>query len=112
MPGVAAAAIDRWRLPVRRNGRVSTGDLRQAVEDGRIVPTVRVYQSEWNQMMSTKDPMTRLRMIDSMLARLEVPTRHYNERTARLPALRHEVALEVNAAMDIGPSTRPMALDA
>ena len=112
MPGVAAAAIDRWRLPVRRNGRVSTGDLRQAVEEDRIVPTVRVYQSEWNLMMSTKDPMTRLRMIDSMLARLEVPTRHYNERTARLKSMRDELALEVNAAMDIGPSTRPMALDA
>ena len=110
MPGVAAAAIDRWRLPVRRNGRVSTGDLRQAVEDGRIVPTVRVYQSEWNQMMGTTDPMTRLRMIDSMLARIAVPTRHYNERTARLKSMRHEVAQEVNAAMDIGPSTIPMPL--
>ena len=112
MPGVAAAAIDRWRLPVRRNGRVSTGDLRQAVEDGQIVPTVRVYQSEWNLMMGTKDPMTRLRMIDSMLARIAVPTRHYNERTACLKSMRDELALEVNAAMDIGPSTRPMALDA
>ena len=109
MPGVAAAAIDRWRLPVRRNGRVSTGDLRQAVEDGRIVPTVRVYQSEWNLMMGTKDPMVRLRMMDDMLAG---PTRYYNERTACLKSMRDELALEVNAAMDIGPSTRPMALDA
>ena len=97
---------------MRRNGRVSTGDLRQAVEDGRIVPTVRVYQSEWNQMMGTTDPMTRLRMIDRYAGAHRGPTRHYNERTARLPAMRDELALEVNAAMDIGPSTRPMALDA
>ena len=106
-----ASAIDRWRLPVRRNGRVSTADLRMAVEEDRIVPTVRVYQSEWNQMMAATDPMTRLRMIDSMLACLEVPTRHYNERTAHLPALRHEVAQEVNAAIDIGPSTMPLPPD-
>ena len=94
---------------MRRNGRVSTGDLRQAVEDGRIVPTVRVYQSEWNLMMGTTDPMVRLRMMDDMLAG---PTRYYNERTACLKSMRDELALEVNAAMDIGPSTRPMALDA
>ena len=61
-------------------------------------------------MMSTKDPMTRLRMTDSMLARLEVPTRYYNERTARLRVLREEASKEVNAAMDIGPSTMPMPL--
>ena len=107
-----ASAIDRWRLPVRRNGRVSTADLRMAVEEDRIVPTVRVYQSEWNRMMSTKDPMTRLRMTDSMLARLEVPTRYYNERTARLRALREEASKEVNAAMDVGPSTMPLSPDA
>ena len=87
-------------------------DLREAVDDGRIVPTVRVYQSEWNQMMVTSDPMSRLQMLDSMLERLAVPTLHYNERTARTQAMRDAVALAVNAAMDIGPSTRPMALDA
>ena len=83
-----------------------------AVEDGRIVPTVGVCQSEWNQMMAATDPMARLRMIDSMLARIAVPIRHYNERTARLRALRHEVAQEVNAAIYIGPSTMPMPPDA
>ena len=35
------------------------------------------------------------------------PTRHYNERTARLRALRDEVAKQVNEAMDIGPSSSP-----
>ena len=105
-----ASAIDRWKLPLRRNGRVSTNDLREAVEDGRIVPTVRVYQSEWNQMMATTDPMARLRLLDSMLARIAVPTRHYNERTARLQAIRDEVAREVNAAMDLGTSTMPLPL--
>ena len=105
-----AGAIDRWRVPPGRNGRVSVAELRLAIEEDRIVPTLRVYQSEWNQMMSTKDPMTRLRMMDDILARLAGPTRHYNERTARLRVLREEASQEVNAAMDIGPSTMPMPL--
>ena len=60
---------------------------------------------------SQTEPMTRLRMIDSMLARIAIPTRHYNERTARLQSLRDEVAQEMHVAMDIGPtSMTPMRL--
>ena len=85
-------------------------DLREAVDDGRIVPTVRVYQSEWNQMMVTSDPMSRLQMLDSMLERLAVPTLHYNERTARTQAMRDAVALEVQASMDTSNGTMSMDL--
>ena len=64
-------------------------------------------------MMAATDPMARLRMIDSMLLRIAAPTRHYNERTARLRALRDEVAKQVNEAMDIGPSSSaPLMPDA
>ena len=86
-------------------------DLREAVDDGRIVPTVRVYQSEWNQMMVTSDPMSRLQMLDSMPERLAVPTLHYNERTARTQAMRDAVALEAQASMDTSNGTMSMDLE-
>ena len=49
-----AAAIDRWRVAKGRHGRVSTADLRAGVEDGRIAPKTRVYESDWAQRVSKK----------------------------------------------------------
>ena len=110
---VVTAASGAWNMEIDRNGRMATAFLCLAVEEGRIEPTARIYQSEWNQMMAATDPMARLRMIDSMLLRIAAPTRHYNERTARLRALRDEVAKQVNEAMDIGPSSSaPLMPDA
>lgn len=57
-----AAGIDGWRVETGRNGRVSTADLRAAVEDGRIAPKVRVYESDRVQMMGTTDVAERLQM--------------------------------------------------
>ena len=106
-----AAALDRWGVQSGRNSRVLKSDLRAVIDEGRIVPTVRVYQSEWNRMMETKDLMARLRIIDDMLERLAVPTRYYNERTSRLQAIRDEVNQEISTSMDIG-ITRPLIPDA
>ena len=47
-----------------------------------------------------------------MLNRLAGPTRYYNERTARLKAMRDELYQEVSVGMDIGPSARPLMPDA
>ena len=47
----------------------------------------------------------------SMLERLTVPARHYNERIARLRALREEVDQEVREALDVGLGTMPMSLE-
>ena len=37
-----AAALDRWGVQSGRNSRVRRSDLRAVIDEGRIVPTVRV----------------------------------------------------------------------
>ena len=95
-----AAAIDRWRVATGRHGRVSTADLRAAVLDGRIVPTARVYESDWAQMMGTTDLDERLQMATAIKDRLTGLYRHYGQRLAR-----------VNEVVDAIHAQRPMRLD-
>ena len=94
-----AAAIDRWRVETGRHGRVSTADLRAAVEDGRIVPTARVYESDWAQMMGTTDLDERLQMATAIKDRLTGLNRYYEQRLAR-----------INEVLDAIDAQRPVRL--
>ena len=95
-----AAAIDRWRVATGRHGRVSTADLRAGVEDGRIAPKTRVYESDWAQMMRTTDVAERLRMATAIKDRLTGLYRYYEQRLSR-----------VNEVLDAIHAQRPMRLD-
>ena len=95
-----AAAIDSWRVQTGRNGRVSTADLRAGVEDGRIAPKTRVYESDWAQMMGTTDVAERLRMATAIKDRLTGLYRYYEQRLSR-----------VNEVLDAIHAQRPMRLD-
>ena len=97
---VLAAAIDGWRVEIGRNGRVSTADLRAAVEDGRITPAARVYESDWTQMMGTTDLGERLQMATAIKDRLMGLHRYYGQRLAR-----------VDAVLDDRNDQRPLMLD-
>ena len=79
-----AAAIDRWRVQTGRNGRVSTADLRAGVDDGRIAPTARVYESDWAQMMGTTDVAERLQLATAIKDRLTGLHRYYEQRLSRV----------------------------
>ena len=50
------------------------------------------------------------REVELVLGGTAYRPRVWGNRTARLRALRDEVAQEVNVAMDIGPSTMPLPL--
>ncbi len=97
---VLAAAIDSWRVETGRNGRVSTADLRAGVEDGRIAPKTRVYESDWAQMMGTTDLDERLQMATGIKDRLTGLNRYYQQRLSR-----------VNEVIDAIHAQRPMRLD-
>ena len=98
--GDLAAAIDSWRVATGRHGRVSTADLRAGVEDGRIAPKTRVYESDWAQMMRTTDVAERLRMATAIKDRLTGLYRYYEQRLSR-----------VNEVLDAIDAQRPMRLD-
>ena len=95
-----AAAIDSWRVAKGRHGRVSTADLRAGVEDGRIAPKTRVYESDWAQMMGTTDLDERLRMATAIKDRLTGLYRYYEQRLSR-----------VNEVLDAIDAQRPRGLD-
>ena len=97
---VLTAAIDRWRVATGRHGRVSTADLRAGVEDGRIAPKTRVYESDWAQMMGATDVAERLRMATAIKDRLTGLYRYYEQRLSR-----------VNEVLDAIHAQRPMRLD-
>ena len=97
---VLTAAIDRWRVATGRHGRVSTADLRAGVEDGRIAPKTRVYESDWAQMMRTTDVAERLRMATAIKDRLTGLYRYYEQRLSR-----------VNEVLDAIDAQRPRGLD-
>ena len=78
------AGIDGWQVETGRHGRVSTADLRAGVDDGRIAPKARVYQSDWTQMMTTADSTERLRMATEIKDRLTGFHQYYEQRLARV----------------------------
>ena len=98
-----AAGIDSWRVETGRNGRVSTADLRGGVEDGRIAPKARVYQSDWSQMMATADLTERLRMASGIKDRLTGLHRYYEQRLARVDAVLDALDAQWPTRLDLDP---------
>ena len=98
-----AAAIDGWRVETGRNGRVSTADLRAGVEDGRIVPKARVYESDWAQMMGTTDLAEKLRMATEIKDRLTGMHRYYEQRLTRLNDVFDGIDAQWPMRLDLAP---------
>ena len=97
------AAIDRWHVETGRHGRVSTADLRAAVLDGRIVPTARVYESDWAQMMGATDLAERLQMATGIKDRLTGLHRHYQQRLARVNEVIDAIDAQLPRGLDLDP---------
>ena len=103
--------IDTWPVETGRNGLVSTADLRAGVGDGRIMPTVRVYQSDWNMMMAEPDINAKRRMATGMRDLLAGPFKYYERRLRELDAVIDEIDQQQAVMMAQGPQTRPLLLD-
>ena len=95
------AGIDSWRVETGRHGRVSTADLRAGVEDGRIAPKARVYQSDWAQMMATADLTERLRMATEIKDRLTGLHRYYGQRLARVNEVLDAIDAQRHTRLDL-----------
>ena len=98
-----AAAIDSWRVATGRHGRVSTADLRAGVEDGRIAPKTRVYESDWAQMMGTTDLDERLRMATAIKDRLTGLYRYYEQRLSRVNEVLDAIDAQLPRGLDLDP---------
>ena len=63
-----AVYFDQWGLPQNQAGLIDMADLRERIRDGRIAPTVRIYQSDLNALNSAAGLMERWEYAQDLLA--------------------------------------------
>ena len=86
-----ARYFDEWGLPLNKAGLIDMDDLRERIREGRITPTVRIYQSDLNYLYSSAALMERWEYSQELLAVLR--------RQAEYVAMRIEEVLKGQDAM-------------
>ena len=78
------------------------GGPAQALNDGRIVPTIRVYQSDWAVIMGNSDLAARNQEAERIYAALVRSHRYYEHQLERAKSVLSTIRQEQRDAMGIG----------